>query len=67
MFADLAFIDRIMTDGISDCGSDGCGVCDVCQYLAFREEAQSIAPAGAVIEVNQEIEKHIKDTNHSTN
>ena len=45
----------------SDCGSDGCGVCEVCIYLAFIEWASSVDCEGATIERNPEMEKYLKD------
>lgn len=47
----------------TDCGSDGCGECDVCNYLNFLEWAGQVAPAESTIERNAEIEKHL-DANH---
>lgn len=46
----------------TDCGTDGCGECDVCLYLEFLEYAGQVAPAGSTIERNPEIEKHLDAT-----
>jgi len=51
-----------MVRRISDCGQDGCGKCDVCRYLAFIEEAQSVAPEGSIIQRDSELEKYIAAT-----
>lgn len=45
---------------ITDCGQDGCGKCDVCLYLAFIDEVQSVAPAGSVIQQDDEMEQYLK-------
>lgn len=46
---------------ITDCGQEGCGECDVCRYLAFLEEANSVAPAGSVIQRDAELDRYIAE------
>lgn len=45
---------------ITDCGTEGCGECDVCQYLAHLEHAASVMPGngefGMTVERNERIE-----------
>ena len=43
-----------------DCDEEGCGVCEVCEYLSFREYAESCAPVGSHIERNLNIEAHLQ-------
>lgn len=44
-----------------DCFDEGCGECEVCRYLNFREWAEGCAPAGSTIERNERIETYLKD------
>lgn len=43
-----------------DCFEDGCGKCEVCEYLNFREMAENCAPSGSIIERNEKIERYLK-------
>lgn len=45
-----------------DCFGDGCGKCEVCEYLNFREMAEGCAPSGSTIERNEKIELYLKTT-----
>ena len=45
---------------VFDCFEDGCGECEVCEYLSFREWAEGCAPAGSVIERSEIIEDYLK-------
>ena len=45
----------------TDCRGDGCGECEVCEYLDFIEYAVSCAPPGmSVIERDPLMEAYIK-------
>ena len=44
---------------ITDCDGDGCGECDVCNYLDFLEWVRSVG-GGGTIERNERIEFHLK-------
>lgn len=49
-----------MSRDITDCDGDGCGECDVCEYLDFIEYAEAVAPPGSRIIRDREIEKILK-------
>lgn len=42
-----------------DCKDYGCGECQVCRYLNFREWATSCAPPGSTIERNEKVEAYL--------
>jgi hypothetical protein len=48
---------------VTDCGADGCGECDVCQYLNFLEWCGQVAPPGehSTIERSVEIEAYLDE------
>lgn len=50
-----------LTQAVSDCGEDGCGECDVCQYLHWLEWAGSVAPRDfpSTVKRDAEIEAHL--------
>lgn len=50
-----------------DCFEDGCGKCEVCEYLNFRETAENCAPSGSTIERNEKIERYLKRKDEEIN
>lgn len=45
----------------TDCDGDGCGECEVCEYLAWLEMAQNTGmPAGSTIQRDPRMDAYLK-------
>lgn len=45
---------------VFDCFNEGCGECEICEYLDFLDKASSTAPDGSTIEYNEKLDDYIK-------